>query len=135
MSREHSTPDLTGLHTLLVEDEPNARQATRALLETCGAHVESVESAEAARDAYSLVRPAILISDIGLAGEDGYTLMQQIRSLERELGGPHVPALALTAFARDEDRRRAIEAGFDAHLAKPVDPDKLLLEIARLTGR
>jgi CheY-like chemotaxis protein len=62
-------------------------------------------------------------------------LVQQIRSIEREQGSPRVPALALTAFARPEDRERAVAAGFDVHLAKPVDPDRLMEQIARLAGR
>jgi len=134
-SRELRTVDLTGIHVLLVEDEESAREGIRALLETNSAHVRFAESASGARDTYRLQRPDILVSDIGLPGEDGYTLIQNIRSFEQQHGDPRVPALALTAFARDEDRRRAIEAGFDAHLAKPVDPDKLLVEVGRLTGR
>jgi two-component system, chemotaxis family, CheB/CheR fusion protein len=134
-SPEQSTADLTGLHVLLVEDEPSAREGICALLETNRAHVQAFESADAGRDAYRLQQPDILVSDIGLPGEDGYTFIQYIRSLERDQGWPRVPALALTAFVRDEDRRHSIDAGFDAHLAKPVDPDKLLREIARLMGR
>jgi signal transduction histidine kinase len=130
--REHSATDLSGLRILLVEDEPSTREGTCALLETKRAQVQAVESAMAAREAYMLQRPGIIISDIGLPGEDGYTLMQQIRALEREHGGPRVPALALTAFARDEDRQRALDAGYDAHFAKPVDPDKLLDKIVQL---
>jgi CheY-like chemotaxis protein len=127
--------DLAGLRILLVEDEPSTREGTCALLETRGAQLRAVESAAAAREAYMLQRPDIIISDIGLPGEDGYALLQQIRSLEQEHGDTRMPALALTAFAREEDRRRALEAGYDAHLAKPVDPDRLLERIAQLTGR
>jgi CheY-like chemotaxis protein len=89
----------------------------------------------AAREAYLVQRPDIIISDVGLPGEDGYALLQQIRSIERDQGGPRVPALALTAFARPEDRQRAIAAGFDVHMAKPVDPDRLMEQITRLAGR
>jgi CheY-like chemotaxis protein len=123
------------LRILLVEDEPSTREGTRALLEAGGAQLQAVESATAAREAYMLQRPDIIISDIGLPGEDGYALLQQIRSLEQEHGSTRVPALALTAFAREEDHHRAVEAGYDAHLAKPVDPDRLLERIAQLTGR
>jgi two-component system CheB/CheR fusion protein len=132
---EHAAVDLTGLRVLLVEDEPSARDGTCALLETRGAQLHAVESACAAREAYMLHRPDIIVSDIGLPGEDGYALLQRIRALERERGGSRVPALALTAFAREVDRHRAFEAGYDAHLAKPVDPDRLLEQIAQLTGR
>jgi two-component system CheB/CheR fusion protein len=123
---------LAGRQVLLVEDEASAREGTRVLLETKGAIVQCVESADAAKDAYQVRRPSILISDIGLPGEDGYVLIQQIRAFEQEHGNPRVPAMALTAFARNEDRQHAFDAGYDAHVTKPVDPDKLLAEIARL---
>ena len=134
-TRGHAAVDLAGLHILLVEDEPSAREGTCTLLETNGAQLRAVESAPAAREAYMQERPDILVSDIGLPAEDGYALLQQIRCLERERGSPRVPALALTAFAREVDRYRALEAGYDAYLAKPVDPETLLEQIARLTGR
>ena len=134
-SLEQSTADLAGLNILLIEDEPSTREGTASLLESYGAQVRAVETASAARDAYSLQRPTIIISDIGLPGEDGYVLLQQIRCLERQQGIARVPAVALTAYALTEDRERALEAGYDAHLAKPVDPDKLLLQIAQLTGK
>jgi CheY-like chemotaxis protein len=135
LSSERGNSDLTGVRVLLVEDEASAREGTRALLEAKGANVQDVESADAAKDAFKVQRPAILISDIGLPGEDGYTLMQQIRSFEREQGEPRVPALALTAFARAADRQQAFDAGYDAHVTKPVDPDRLVTEVARLVGR
>jgi two-component system CheB/CheR fusion protein len=134
-SRATDGVTLAGLHILLVEDEGTTREAARRLLEGTRAQVLAVESTAAAREAYSLQRPDIIISDIGMPGEDGYVLMQQVRSLESEHGISRVPSLALTAFARAEDRQRALEAGYDAHLAKPVDPEHLFREIARLTGR
>jgi CheY-like chemotaxis protein len=76
-----------------------------------------------------------VISDIGLPGEDGYALMQELRLLEQQRGDPRVPAIALTAFARKEDCQRALNAGYDAHVTKPVDPDKLVAEITRLVRR
>jgi CheY-like chemotaxis protein len=91
--------------------------------------------AERLRSPYMLQRPDIIISDIGLPGEDGYALLQQIRSLEQEHGDTRMPALTLTAFAREEDHHRAVEAGYDAHLAKPVDPDRLLERIAQRAER
>jgi two-component system CheB/CheR fusion protein len=133
--RDDSASDLTGLYILLVEDEASAREGTRALLVTKGAYVHAVESADAAREAYKARHPDVLISDIGLPGEDGYALMQWMRSVEIQQGDPRMPALALTAFARQEDRQRALDAGYDAHLAKPVDPDKLVSEIGRLAKR
>jgi two-component system CheB/CheR fusion protein len=126
---------LDGLRILLVEDEGTTREATRHLLEDARARVQAVESTPAAREAYSIQRPDIIISDIGMPGEDGYVLMQQIRTLERQQGISRVPSVALTAFARVEDRERALEAGYDTHIAKPVDPEHLFHEIARVTGR
>ena len=134
-AREQGSADLTGLHVLLVEDEPSTREGTYALLEANNAQVQAVASAVAAREAYVRQRPDIVISDIGLPGEDGYALMHQIRAIEHDGGGPHVPSVALTAFAREEDRQHALAAGYDAHVAKPVDPDRLLEQIAQLTGR
>jgi CheY-like chemotaxis protein len=127
--------DLEGVRILLIEDEPGSREGTARLLTTYGAEVQAVESAAAAREAYMLRSPDLIISDIGLGGEDGYVLMRGIRELERSIGSARIPSLALTAFARKEDHRRAIEAGFDAHLGKPVDPHKLLSQISVLTRR
>jgi CheY-like chemotaxis protein len=127
--------DLSGARILLVEDEPSTREGTLRLLETVGAQVQAVESAAAAREAYAMQRPSVIVSDIGLPGEDGYVLMQSIRSLERKEGARRVPALALTAFARKEDRARALAAGFDAHVVKPIDPDRLFRELLELLGR
>lgn len=134
-SSENGSADLTGVNVLLVGDEASAREGTRALLEASGACVQAVESASGAKDAYDIQRPGILLSDIGLPGEDGYALMQELRSLERERGEPRMPAIALTAFARKEDRERALNAGYDVHVTKPVDPDRLVAEIARLVRR
>jgi two-component system, chemotaxis family, CheB/CheR fusion protein len=124
-----------GLRILLVEDDGVSREAAQRLLEGTQAEVEAVESAAAARDAYAIRRPDLIISDIGMPGQDGYQLIQQIRALEKEHGFPRVPALALSAFARAEDRKRCLETGYDAHLAKPIDPDRLFQEIAQLTDR
>ena len=130
-----SSNTLLGIRILLVEDEGSAREAARRLLEGASASVQAVESAAAAREAYMLQRPDLIISDIGMPGEDGYVLMEQIRTLEIEHGIPPVPALAVTAFARKEDRQKAMDAGYDDHIAKPVDPDRLLQEIARLAAK
>jgi PAS domain S-box-containing protein len=134
-SRARDNVPLNGLRVLLVEDESSTRDATRRLIESVDAAVQAVESTAAAREAYVLQRPDIIVSDIGMPGEDGYVLMQQIRSLEAQQSFTRVPALALTAFARDADRKRCLDAGYDAHLAKPVDPDRLIRSIAELTGR
>jgi CheY-like chemotaxis protein len=124
---------LNGAHLLLVEDEAGARVTTRRLLQGYGARVVAVESAAAALDAIAIECPDVIISDIGLPGVDGYQLLKSIRS--RFADSARVPALALTAFARSEDRQLALSAGFDEHLAKPVDPDRLLSIIARLARK
>ena len=77
-------------------------------------------------------QPQVIVSDIGLPGEDGYTLMKEARLASLAAHTVRIPALALTAFARTDDRRRALEAGFDEHLAKPVDPEQLLATVSRL---
>jgi two-component system CheB/CheR fusion protein len=133
-SRSSDNAPLKGLRVLLVEDESSAREAARRLIESADATVQAVESTPAGREAYLLQRPDIIVSDIGMPGEDGYVLMQQIREIEAGQSFTRVPALALTAFAREADRKRCLEAGYDAHLAKPVDPDRLIRMIAELTG-
>jgi CheY-like chemotaxis protein len=125
---------LSGVHILLVEDEAGARETTRRLLQEYGARVVAVESAAAAHDAIAIQWPDVIISDIGLPGVDGYQLLKSIRA-QAVGNGSRVPALALTAFARSEDRQLALSAGFDEHLAKPVDPDRLLSTVARLARK
>ena len=136
LTTEAKEPDdgLSGVHILLVEDEAGARETTRRLLQEYGARVVAVESAAAAHDAIAIQWPDVIISDIGLPGVDGYQLLKSIRA-QAGGNGSRVPALALTAFARSEDRQLALSAGFDEHLAKPVDPDRLLSTIARLARK
>jgi CheY-like chemotaxis protein len=134
-SSRESLSGLHGLYILLVEDEVGSREGTARLLESQGAEVQAIESAAAAREAFALRTPDIVVSDIGLAGQDGYVLIRAIRTAEQRRGAQRVPALALTAFARREDRQRAIEAGFDAHLGKPVDPQQLVSKIRSLTDQ
>jgi PAS domain S-box-containing protein len=115
--------NLAGVDVLIVEDEDNTRTAMHRLLSDCQATVRAVDSVSAARDAIATRRPRVLVSDIGLPGEDGYALIRHLRSLE---GAEKILAVAVTAFARQEDRNRVLEAGFDEHVAKPIDPDKLI---------
>jgi CheY-like chemotaxis protein len=122
--------NLEDIDILLVEDESDAREIMQKLLQERGAKVRAVESAAEAREAIEMRRPRLLISDIGLPGEDGYALMRDVR-LSDSVG--RIAALAVTAFARPEDRQLALDAGFDEHLPKPVDPDKLLELVAKLT--
>ena len=125
---------LHGLHVLLVEDDVATREATVRLLEMHGARVQAVAVAAAALDAYSALRPMLIVSDIGLPGEDGFALIRQIRLMEEDRGLQRVPALALTAFARADDQRRALAAGFDVHIAKPVNTEVLLAAIQRFAA-
>jgi CheY-like chemotaxis protein len=123
---------LHDLDILVVEDEASARDGLQKLLEDRGAKVRAVESAEEARDATNTRRPRLIISDIGLPGEDGYALIRDVRA---QNGGGRIAALAVTAFARPEDRKLALDAGFDDHLPKPIDPDRLLELAAKLVER
>lgn len=123
---------LTGLRILVVDDEADARSLARRVLEECGAHVVTAGSAAeamAAVDAESV--PSIIVSDIGMPEQDGYELIRQVRLLPGEAG--RVPAIALTALARAEDRTRALMAGYQRHISKPVDPAELVSAIANLT--
>jgi CheY-like chemotaxis protein len=104
----------------------------RRLLEGRNAKVRAVDSVNAARDALITRKPHLLISDIGLPGEDGYALIRYLRSLESH---KNVPALAVTAFVRAEDRQQVLEAGFDEHMPKPVDADRLIAVAVQLLRR
>jgi CheY-like chemotaxis protein len=125
---------LDGLQILVVEDDTDTRELLKTILERCGATVRAVESSNAALAEMSHGIPHVLISDIGMPGESGYDLIKKIRSLDPELGG-RVPAVALTAYAGAADRRRALLAGFQTHLAKPVEPDELLAVVASLSNQ
>ena len=130
-------PELDGLRVLVVDDEPDARDLLREVLEMCGSEV--VTSGSAA-EALAEIRSGgfnVLVSDIGMPGRDGYSLIEEVRSLTDAEGG-RTPAIALTAYARVEDRIRALKAGFQAHLPKPVEPVELAAMVASLangTGR
>lgn len=129
---------LQALWVLVVDDEPDARNLLTTILEANAAEVTAVTSASEAFEIIagksSIRQPDILISDIGMPLEDGYTLIRKIRMLPPAEGG-QIPAVALTAYARDEDRTKAIEAGFQIHLAKPVVPEEVVKVVAKLTGR
>jgi signal transduction histidine kinase len=125
---------LEGLHVLVVEDEADTRDLLVMALEQCGAEVSAFGSVPEALESFDRQVPHVLVSDIGVPLEDGYSLIRKVRSREPGRGGD-VPAAALTAYARSEDRQRALEAGFQTHLAKPVDPSELIATVARLAGR
>ncbi|MEH2171239.1 MAG: response regulator [Nostoc sp.] len=124
---------LTGLDILVVEDDDDTRFFITTVLEMDGAKVIAVISAADARNVLSELQPDVLISDIGLPGEDGYTFISKLRALKSNNSG-RVPAIALTAFADSEARIRALEAGFDTHISKPVAPEELVEIVANLVA-
>jgi PAS domain S-box-containing protein len=128
-----SLPRLDGVHVFAVDDEPDARELLRTLLEDQGAKVASFASAEDALAALKTGKPTVLICDVGMPKMDGYQLIRKLRAEESR--SERIPALALTAFARAEDRKRSLIAGYQAHLAKPFDVGELILVIADLVGR
>ncbi|MDB4930693.1 MAG: sensor hybrid histidine kinase, partial [Myxococcaceae bacterium] len=121
------------LRVLVVDDEDDAREVVVSVLEQCGAAVTSAASAREAREAIARAAPEVLVSDIGMPGETGYDLIRGLRAGDG--AAARVPAVALTAYARLEDRARALAAGFDAHAAKPIEPGELARVIAHLAGR
>jgi PAS domain S-box-containing protein len=123
---------LEGLRILLVEDEPDASELIALILKGTGAHVEAVESANDALQRIPLFIPDLLLSDIGLPVESGYDLIRKVRSLASNMN--KVPAIALTAFATENDRQKSLSAGFQAHLAKPVAPADLVRTIKSLVN-
>jgi signal transduction histidine kinase/ActR/RegA family two-component response regulator len=124
---------LSGLRVLVVEDEPDARELLGYVLETCGIEVRLAPSVAAALNELGGFTPDVIISDIGMPDEDGYALIRSIRtsSLTEQ---KDIPAIALTAFARNEDRTRALVAGFNVHMSKPVEPSALVRAVLELAG-
>jgi PAS domain S-box-containing protein len=122
---------LEGVRVLVVDDEPDARELVSRALQRDGADVQAAGSTEEALGAIDALNPDILVSDIAMPGEDGYDLIHKLRSREQS-HGRHLPAVALTAYARQEDRERALRAGFQEHLAKPVEPTRLSAVLANL---
>jgi signal transduction histidine kinase/ActR/RegA family two-component response regulator len=129
--RAPAAPTLAQRRILVVDDEEDNREVLKMLLEECGAHVVTAASAAEAFQALRETKPELLVSDIGMPGEDGYGLIARVRALPATEGGG-VPAVALTAYARVEDRTRALTAGFDMHVAKPVEPAELLSLLTHL---
>jgi PAS domain S-box-containing protein len=125
-----SLPRLHGIRVLVVEDDFDARVLIRRMLQDAGAEVNDAADVETALACLEGVQPAVLVSDIGIPHQDGYDLIRRIR--ERGHSAETLPAIALTAFARNEDRQRALTAGYQAHLAKPVRAPQLLSCIASL---
>lgn len=127
-------PEISGLRVLLVDDETDSRDLLKFVLESCGAQVMTSGSAAKALEIIRSESFDVLISDIGMPEEDGYSLIRKIRDLPNEQGG-NVPAIALTAYARAEDRVHALRSGFQMHIAKPVESSELITVVANLAGR
>jgi PAS domain S-box-containing protein len=125
---------LRGVRVLVVDDEPDARALVKRLLEDCNAVVTAAASAAEAFELVQSTGPDVLVSDIGMAGEDGHSLIRRVRQLPENEGGG-TPALALTAYARTEDRVRAIRAGYQMHLTKPVESVELVTMVTSLAGK
>lgn len=124
---------LTGLSILVVEDDDDSRFYFTTVLEADGATVVPVPSAAAALKVLSELQPDVLISDIGMPGEDGYILIRKIRALKPDNGG-RVLAIALTAYGDRESCVHALESGFHTHVSKPVDPEELVEIVANLVA-
>jgi CheY-like chemotaxis protein len=122
---------IRGLRVLVVDDDPDARELLEEVLAAQGVFVETAESAGSGFEALQRFRPDVLVSDIGMPGEDGYSFMQRIRRLSAADGGS-TPAIALTAYTRAEDRTKALAAGYSKHIGKPVNHDDLRAAIANL---
>jgi len=127
-------PALTGVRVLVVDDDADARDLVTAVLGQSGAEVVTASSTVEALDVLARARPHVLVSDLSMPGDDGYALLQRVRALGLDHDG-WVPAVALTAFARAEDRARALAAGYAVHVSKPVEPDELVEVVARLASR
>jgi CheY-like chemotaxis protein len=127
-----SDADLNGLRVLVVDDAPDALEVLAVILRRARAEVTAAPDARTARRLLQELRPDLLISDIAMPDEDGYALIRSIRELAADRGG-QTPALALTAYAREEDRSRALAAGFQDHMSKPVEPGELVAAASRLT--
>lgn len=129
--REKIISPLAGLRVLVVDDERDTLEIMKALLERYAAHVTTAPSVSEAMAAIENLWPDVLVSDIGMPVEDGYDLIRKVRRMETARGA-HLPAIALTAYTREEDRARSLAEGYQEYLPKPVDPSELIQMIARL---
>jgi CheY-like chemotaxis protein len=126
--------NLRGIHVFAIDDEEDALQLLRVVLETAGAQVTTHNSPATALERIAEVRPQVLVVDLGMPEMDGFELITRLRkSTNPAIRG--IPAAALTAFARSEDRTKALRSGFEMHLAKPVDPGELVASVATLARR
>ena len=127
-------PDLKGLRILVIDDDADALRLVEEILQLAGGHVTTVTSAAAALDALNALRPDVIIADLGMPQMNGFELIAQVRGSSNH-SVRAIPAAALTAYARSEDRARALRSGFQMHLAKPIDPAELMAAVAALAGR
>jgi PAS domain S-box-containing protein len=127
-------PSLSGLRVIVVDDEPDAREIASAILSEVGAEVATAASVPQALDLIDRWMPDVLISDIGIPNEDGYDLIRRVRARPADKRG-QIPAIALTAFARTQDRLRVLSAGYQMHVPKPIEPIELVTVVASLTKR
>jgi CheY-like chemotaxis protein len=128
---DDDAPSLRGVTVLVVDDDPQTRDFVQTALEHYGACVVTASTAREARDRFQRQPPDVLVSDLVMPGEDGLQLIRQIRALDETHGG-RTPAAALTGLARTEDRRRALNAGYQMHVAKPIDPYELASSVEQL---
>jgi CheY-like chemotaxis protein len=125
---------LDGMRILVVDDELDSRELLTAILTRCGSDVRCSDSVSEAITAFREWKPDLLMSDIGMPSEDGYSFIRKIRKL-RSKRARQIPAVALTAYATNEDRTRALASGFQLHITKPIDPEQLVRLIADAVGR
>ena len=128
-------PRLDGVRVLVVDDDSDTRQMLKAVLSECQADVITAASAAEAIKEIERQKPDVLVSDLGMPDQDGYELIKQVRETESADNTSRIPALALTAYAKAEDRVRALAGGYQVHLAKPVEPAEFILMVANLAGR
>jgi CheY-like chemotaxis protein len=126
-------PSLEGVKVIVVEDDEDPRELLKLVLIRSGAEVSACSDPAEAMERFVKWTPDILISDIGLPGEDGYGLIRRVRGLTPERGG-QIPAIALTAYSGESDKARILSAGFQMHITKPLDPKELVRAVSKLTG-
>ncbi len=135
LSELECPPELTGISVLVVDDEADTCELLQVILEGCGAQVKTASSAAAALEAVAEEVFDVLISDIGMPDEDGYSLIAKVRALGKQRGGQVPAAAALTAYVGEEDRIRVLQSGFQIHVPKPISPNELIAVVANLAGR
>jgi CheY-like chemotaxis protein len=127
-----SPASLAPLDVLIVDDDGDVRDLLGMLLESRGAVIRTASSAAAALEAIARRRRDVLLADVGMPDEDGYSFIRKVRTCERNDNGGRLPAIAVTAYANVTDRERALAAGYDSHVAKPVDPEVLARAIVKV---